>query len=296
MLGIPYMGSKRKLAKPIVDYILQNNPNTKYVYDLFGGGGAISFQFLKKKQIKKVVYNEFNTGVCELLRDIQKNGVTEKYYKWVDRETFDKHKNDDDWFGGLVKCVWSFGNNQRDYLFSPKNEKLKKSLHNIIVDKCKASIKEVHDNYHITIDERLLDVDNISKRRLNVMAVVKKSIKGRCELQRLEQLEQLEQLQRLEIHNQSYEQVLIETPINETIIYLDPPYYKTAKYQKAIDYEALFEYIRNSPYKIYISSYQMPFEECAQFEHMCSIAATKSQKVTERLFCNQKEIYKGRLF
>jgi hypothetical protein len=30
MIGIPYMGSKRKLAKPIIDYILSNNPNTKY--------------------------------------------------------------------------------------------------------------------------------------------------------------------------------------------------------------------------------------------------------------------------
>ena len=42
-LGIPYMGSKRKLAKEIVDYILLNNPNTKYVYDIFGGGGANKF-------------------------------------------------------------------------------------------------------------------------------------------------------------------------------------------------------------------------------------------------------------
>jgi len=33
--GMPYMGSKRKIAKSIVDYILQCNPNTKYVYDLF---------------------------------------------------------------------------------------------------------------------------------------------------------------------------------------------------------------------------------------------------------------------
>ena len=49
--GIPYMGSKRKLAKKIVDYILQNNSNMKYFNDLFGGG-AISFEMLKRPGIK----------------------------------------------------------------------------------------------------------------------------------------------------------------------------------------------------------------------------------------------------
>lgn len=32
-LGLPYMGSKRKLSKRIVDKILQDNPNCKYVYE-----------------------------------------------------------------------------------------------------------------------------------------------------------------------------------------------------------------------------------------------------------------------
>ena len=46
MIGIPYMGSKRKLASEIVSFILERHPKTKYVWDLFGGGGAISFEFL----------------------------------------------------------------------------------------------------------------------------------------------------------------------------------------------------------------------------------------------------------
>ena len=40
-LGLPYMGSKRRLSREIVDHILTAHPNTKYVWDLFGGGGAI---------------------------------------------------------------------------------------------------------------------------------------------------------------------------------------------------------------------------------------------------------------
>jgi len=72
-LGIPYMGSKRRIAGKIVDKILLDNPNAKYVYDLFGGGGAISFEFLQRPQIEKVFYNELNTGVVSLLKDIKEN-------------------------------------------------------------------------------------------------------------------------------------------------------------------------------------------------------------------------------
>jgi len=94
-LGLSYMGSKRILAKHIIDHILEKNPNCKYIYDLFGGGGAISFEAMQRKQIKKVFYNELNTGVVELLKDFFKNGITDKYYQWVDRETFFKNKNED---------------------------------------------------------------------------------------------------------------------------------------------------------------------------------------------------------
>jgi len=77
-LGIPYMGSKRKLAKKIVDSILEDNPKCKYFFDLFGGGGAISFEVIQRPQIKQVVYNELNTGVVELLKHIRDNGITSK--------------------------------------------------------------------------------------------------------------------------------------------------------------------------------------------------------------------------
>ena len=134
MLGIPYMGSKRKLARPIVDYIIANNPKAIYFYDLFGGGGAINFEALKRKQFKKVFYNELNTGVCELLKKIRTDGVTPEFYKWVSRDEFDTHKNDDTWYGGLLATCWSFGNNQKGYLFGAKIEEDKRLLHEVVVN------------------------------------------------------------------------------------------------------------------------------------------------------------------
>jgi site-specific DNA-adenine methylase len=53
--GLPYMGSKRKLASNIVNLILELNPKCKYFYDLFGGGGAISFEALQKPKIATII-------------------------------------------------------------------------------------------------------------------------------------------------------------------------------------------------------------------------------------------------
>ncbi len=54
MLGIPYMGSKRKIAKELMDYMLANTPNATAFYDLFGGGAAMSMEALKRPQLKAV--------------------------------------------------------------------------------------------------------------------------------------------------------------------------------------------------------------------------------------------------
>ena len=138
--GIPYMGGKRKLSSKIIDFIITKNPNTEYFYDLFGGGGAITFTALQHYKIKKVFYNELNEGIFNLIKDIRDNGVRPEYFEWVDRETFHKYKDLTCWKAGLIKTCWSFGGNQKSYLFSEKNESLKRPLHEIVVNKCNKSI------------------------------------------------------------------------------------------------------------------------------------------------------------
>lgn len=129
--GLPYQGNKKAIVKTLVDFMLSENPNAKYVYDLFGGGASVSLEFLSRGL--NVVYNEKATAICELLKYLQKNGVTPECYEWIDREAFHTLKVWDDWRAGLVRIVWSFGNNGKNYLFSADNEHLKKPLHNIII-------------------------------------------------------------------------------------------------------------------------------------------------------------------
>jgi 16S rRNA G966 N2-methylase RsmD len=282
-IAIPYMGSKRKLASKICKFIIDENPNVKYIYDLFGGGGAISFEFLKYDQIKKIVYNELNTGVCELLKDIIKNGITEKYCQWVDRGTFMKHKNDDDWFGGLLKTCWSFGNNQREYLFGKDIEEIKKQAHLYLFE----------NGYKLGDKGKRIELIKQFKNDKNIIDRFElERLESLERLERLERLESLERLQQLEIQNKSYEDVIIETPLNETIIYLDPPYINKGCYQKKLNIDELYKWIKESKYKIYLSSYESPLYECKSYEHRCILSATVNNKVVEKLFCNKEYINK----
>jgi len=127
--------------------------------------------------------------------------------------------------------------------------------------------------------------------------MLKKQI-GRLDIQHLQNLQQLEHFQRiepLEIQNKSYNDVVINTPIDETIIYLDPPYKGTEKYQEGVNHKELLNYIKQSPYKIYVSSYEFELPCVAEFKHRCTLSSVSNNKVTERLFCN-KEHNKNTLF
>ena len=60
--------------------------------------------------------------------------MTPDCYQWIDRESFHRIKVGDDWRAGLIRVVWSFGNNGKDYIFSQENERIKKPLHLLIVE------------------------------------------------------------------------------------------------------------------------------------------------------------------
>jgi site-specific DNA-adenine methylase len=313
-LGIPYMGGKRKIAKNIVGYIRTHNPNAKYFLDLFGGGGAISFEAMQYKQFEKVHYNEFNTAVVNLLLKIRDEGISDEFYEWIDREKFHSLKDGDSWKSGLISTCWSFGNNrEKGYLFGDEIEEPKRLLHEIVVNKCDVSRLKFQEMF-LEIDSDVFKLNTIEQRRLYIQNFLKKQgkrldlqqveriqqierLQQLKQLQQLEQLQQLQRLQQLEITNLSYEKVEINTPPDETIIYLDPPYENTAKYQKSIDYDLLNDWIKNSSYKIYVSSYEFDLPCVHEIRHSSTLSATNnSKKVIERLFCNKQESINNKLF
>jgi 16S rRNA G966 N2-methylase RsmD len=287
MAHIPHMGGKQAIAKNLIDVMLFHNPEADTFVDVFGGGGSMSFEALSRPQIKRVIYNELNTGTVALLDKVMTDGVTPEFYEWISRERFHELKNGDCWRAGLVKNLWSFGNNQRTYCYGENIEYQKQLAHEAIVDKNQKSF----DFFGLNIDG-FFEVKTIQERRLIFCREIKKS--QRFDLQHLESLQRLqhlESLQRLPIEglitsNKSYEQLDLSR-FQNAIIYCDPPYNKTEKYQEKFNSTAFFDWFRNHPQKIYLSEYDATFKLVYEKEKRVTMSAINNKlKKIEKLYVN----------
>lgn len=118
--GLPYKGSKNKLAERIVRLL----PKRTHLVDLFCGGCAVSHAALLMGKYEHIHINDIN-WMCPTLFIDALNGKYNDENRWISREDFFRLKDTDPY----VAVVWSFGNNLRDYIYSKDIEPLKKAIH-----------------------------------------------------------------------------------------------------------------------------------------------------------------------
>lgn len=121
--GLPYMGSKNKIANWVVDVL----PKSERLYDLFCGGCAVTHAAMMRGKYEHYHVNDINNiggAFCDIIK-----GKLQPDYRWVSREEFHRLKGTDP----IVKIVWSFGNNGRNYLYGKDREELKKAMHYAVV-------------------------------------------------------------------------------------------------------------------------------------------------------------------
>lgn len=133
-IGLPYVGSKKKISKKIIEIIKQNFGTDKTIYDLFGGGGAITLEC--KLQGLNVVYNDIDPIPGQMIQKILSEDreyiktlicSREEFFKIRDKE----NKNIDDYLKLLIN---SFGNNGKHYLYSKKDSDFKYDLAKEIIE------------------------------------------------------------------------------------------------------------------------------------------------------------------
>ena len=118
--GLPYKGSKNKLAERIVRLL----PKRTNLVDLFCGGCAVSHAALLMGKYEHIHINDIN-WMCPTLFIDALNGKYNDENRWISREDFFRLKDTDPY----VAVVWSFGNNLHTYLYSKEIEPLKKAIH-----------------------------------------------------------------------------------------------------------------------------------------------------------------------
>ena len=283
--GIPYQGSKDKLVHKLSAIL----PKADNLYDLFGGGFSVSHYMHLFGDYKTVHYNELESSTVELVKDAIAGKYNYKSFKpeWITRQMFDARKQN----CAYTRIVWSFGNNQKDYIFGKNIEEYKRSLHQAVV---------FSEFNKFAIDTLGLSKwpDHLSipgRRLLCRKQVVKKNggQRGDRQLERLHRLQHLEQLQRLQrlgrlepltMTSLSYEQVQIKP---NSIIYCDPPYKNTTGYTKSFDHDSFWQWVRSCPHPVYVSEYSAPddIKTIAAFRHSKTNSKTTTQSV-EKLFWN----------
>ena len=304
-LGIPYMGSKRKLASEILKVITQRHEGISDFYDLFGGGGSVSFTAVKNYNFK-THYNELNRHIFSLVEYLKNNKILEStFYEWIDREKFfeqiNKSNENADWFSGFVMSCWSFGNNQKSYLYGENIEQDKFHAHNFIVNKDLNSMKSLN----LDIPE-LIEIETILKRKSVFCSIIeKKYLQEKSHLRRVQHIQQLQNIEdilkldfkeKFSCSNLSFENVKIvgENPI----IYCDIPYKNTGKYKEdEFNHDKFYQWASEVDFPVYVSEYNSEFQEVHAFERISKMSATNKKNTIERLFWNGKgEANKHTLF
>ena len=103
--GIPYMGSKNKIAEWVVSHF----PNKNNFYDLFCGGCAITHCAMVKRMFKNYFINDIKGEMPQLFMDCI-DGKYENEKRWISKEEFDRLKGTGD---AYIDICFSFGNNWR---------------------------------------------------------------------------------------------------------------------------------------------------------------------------------------
>ena len=275
--GIPYKGSKSKIAQQIINCI----PSAENFYDLFCGGGAITHCALLQNRWKNYIMNDIDEGLSQLFVDAV-NGKYKNEKRWISREEFFKLKDTD----AYVRYIWSFGNNGRDYMFSREIEETKRLGHHAVVF---GDIEPLEKLLNIDLSF-LLKIDDLSERRRTLNRYIRKISGKRFELERLQRLQRLQQLQQLERLQQDYRTVNI---LPNSVIYCDIPYKGTNGYSNTskknnFDYEVFYDWCERQTNPVFISEYSMPedrFECIMEIETRSTLCATNNaKKSVERLF------------
>ena len=279
-IGLPYQGSKKKISKKIIEIIKQNFGTDKPIYDIFGGGGAITAECILNglevhyNDLDKDITNAFERVISQDREWIKTLIVSrDEFFKIKEKE----NKTTDEFLKLLVN---SFGNNKKDYLYSKENSDLKYNLAKEIIEK-----HDVFSGYKQT--------ETYKKVTYNTKQENNKAFERLQQLQQLQQLQHLQQLQKLDevkATNKSYHDF---SEVSGAILYLDPPYEGSHQkgYINSFDsqefYDWAFEMSKSNI--VIISSYSISnerFEAVYSFDkaHSTLQIGTSNKEKNEKLF------------
>ena len=280
--GVPYRGSKNKIAKWVVD----NLPQGETLVDLFAGGCAVTHAAMLSGKWRNFIVNDISDAP-QLFAD----AVAGKYHdesRWISREDFFKLKDADRY----VSLCWSFGNNRKDYMYAKTLEPWKKALWYARKLNDTSLLEEMGIHSDGSSKDILAHKDEYKQLYIKWWSSGHDTTPTNLErIQSLESLERLERIQSLESLERDYRQVAIP---DNAVVYADPPYRGTncdGYTGGAFDHETFDKWLAEVPFMVVVSEYVAPagcVEVASKYKQRCMGTGNKGGSDTEKLFVQER--------
>lgn len=295
--GLPYMGSKSRIADKILDLI----PPGEVFVDLFAGGCAVTHAAILRKQYRRYIVNDI-TDYPDLFLRACRGEIKMEQARWISREEFHAQKESDP----LIRHLWSFGNRGYTYCYCRAIEPYMRAAFALLTAQdftarrlaFSATIRALfrymreesggtltlaqkHFNGGKTVEGFTYGAEGVKQ---NIERLLRVSV-----LERTARAVSLAGLTAPEVFRLDYRAVSIPPG---AIIYADPPYAGCEEYEgaKGFDSAAFFAWARACPHPVFFSEYAAPqdFALIASFEVQKTLCdCRKEVYATERLYANQ---------
>ena len=264
-IGLPYQGSKKKISKKIIEIIKQNFGTDKPIYDIFGGGGAITAECILNgldvhyNDLDKDITNAFERVISQDREWIKTLIISRTEFFEIKAK---ENKTTDDFLKLLVN---SFGNDKKSYLYSKVISDLKYNLAKEIIGN-----HDVFGGYRKTETYKKV-TSGLDWNWFNTKPETQQQLE---QLERLRQLKRLQKVNKIKATNKSYQDF---SEVSGAILYLDPPYEGTSQksYINLFDsqefYDWAFEMAKTNI--VIVSSYSISDE---RFEAVYSFDKARS--------------------
>lgn len=276
--GLPYKGSKNRIAEWVVSVLPANGT----LVDLFAGGCAVTHCAMLSGKFKRVIANDISDAP-EVFADAV-NGKIDVSRFPLTREQF-KASTDT-----LSRLVYSFGNDQRSYVYSTEREGVciaaERMMYGVTLAERYAAYREF-----VKVLSRYLQCGNNLDRKVQELQAIEN-------INRLQAVERVTRLQ--DTHGACRGAVLeasrcdyrnFDVPADSTV-YADPPYKGTtiSQYGGGFDYDAFEDWLADVDFPVFVSEYTCP-KGCVEIASVCSLSLadhSNSKRVVERLFVQER--------
>lgn len=272
---MPYMGSKSKIAKWIVDML----PAAHTWVEPFAGGCAVTHAAILSGKYKKFIINDITDSAKVFVDAI--NGKFKNENRWISRSDFLELKDED----AYVRLCFSFGNDQKTYCYSREIEPYKRAFHYAVMFNDFKPFEELGIQLNIS---KTFNSDYERRIHIKKHLIAIRKDKHAGDLQSLQSLQRLQSLESLHPLQLDYRDVPL--PKSDYIVYCDPPYVNTNSYLNSFNHDEFYKWalsIKN----LFISEYEMPesFKRIEMRRKKCTFSALKNDtKKEEGIWVNKK--------